>query len=205
MSKYDNYGGVSHDAAFDGCDVYDWNPVDHIGDIDDAEWSETYDDPTGWSEITVSARVFRVQVPTHDAEGNVEAAPYLIPDEYVGAAEVYVAGCHWDWEHACDDNYEARPMGTTLEQAKMFARSACDGPLEGAACLLVCEDDWLPGKPEFIFDESDPDHLVVYLRYWRPCALEPYDSEAIGFDTDPGNAVWEYVCRMGWDKSPPNR
>ncbi len=205
MSKYDNYGGVSHDSAFDGGDVYDWNPVEHIGGIDDAEWQETFTDPTGWNDAEVSALVWRVDVPAHDAEGNVEGGPYVIPTQYIGATEVFVAGCYWDWGHACDGRYEACPSGTTLEQAQRFAENACDGPLEGAGCLLTCEEDWLQGSPEFIFDESDPDNKVVYLRYWRPGAVEPYDSEAIGFDDDPANAVWEYVCRMGWDENPPNR
>ena len=63
----------------------------------------------------------------------------------------------------------------------------------------------MPGNPEFIFDDSDRDNKVVYLRYWRPGAVEPYDSEAIGFDDDPAKAVWEYACQMGWDTNPPNR
>lgn len=52
MSKYDNYGGVTHDPELDGGDVIDWNPVENL-DIDDAEWEETYADPTEWNEATV--------------------------------------------------------------------------------------------------------------------------------------------------------
>ena len=70
MSKYDNYGGVTHDPELDGGDVIDWNPVENL-DIDDAEWEETYADPTEWNEATVSALVWMVEVPPHDAEGNV--------------------------------------------------------------------------------------------------------------------------------------
>ena len=204
MSKYDNYGGVTHDPELDGGDVIDWNPVENL-DIDDAEWEETYADPTEWNEATVSALVWTVEVPPHDAEGNVVGTPYLIPEQFIGATEIYVSGCYFDWGHACDGFYSACPKGTTLEQAQMFARNACDGPLEAADCFLTCEDDWLPGNPKFIFDDSDPDNKVVYLRYWRPGALEPYDSEAIGFDDDPAKAIWEYVCRMGWEEKAPNQ
>ena len=203
MSKYDNYGGVNHDATLDTGDVFDWNPVDHIGSIDDADWEESYDDPTGWSEASVQARVWRVDIPAHDDEGNVEGEPYMLPPQYIGATHVYVAGCYWDWEHACGGINEACPVGATLDQAQTAARNACDGPMEAAGCLLT-PDIWLKGNPEFEIDDSDPENKVVRLQYWTDGEISPYVSEDIYFDEDPASAVWEYVCRMGWDEAPPN-
>jgi hypothetical protein len=206
MSKLDNYGGASHDPALDGGEVYDWNPVDHIAaDDDDADWSSTYGDPTGWSENTVTALVFRVQVPAHDAEGNATDQPFVIPKQYLGKTEVFVARCAYDWGHTCDGITEACAPDATFEQAQMGARNLCDGPLSGCEGVMTCEDHWIPGNPEFIFDDSDEENKVVYLRYWRPGAVEPYESEAIGFDNDPAAAILEYVNRMGWLEQAPNQ
>lgn len=205
MSKYDNYGGVSHNPEFDGGDVFEWDPLKENLDIDDAEWDETYSDPTGWEEAYVSALVWEIEVPPHDAEGNVDGEPYIIPEKYIGAETIYVAGCYWDWGHSCDGSYEACPKGTTFEQAQRQARNACDGPLEVADCLMTCEDDWLPGKPDFVFDESDPDAYVVYLHYCRKGEATPFVSEAIPFDENPAKAIWEYVTKMGWEETPPNQ
>ena len=138
MSKFDNYGGAAYDPAFDGGDVVDWNPVEFIGDIDDAIWSTCYGDPTGWNEGTVEARVFEVDVPEHDAEGcATDGSPYQIPDEYIGKATVLVASCFWDWGHSCDGFYEACPADYTLEQAQMGARNLCDGPLSVAEMFMT--------------------------------------------------------------------
>lgn len=104
MSKFDNYGGVSHDPAFDGGDTIDWNPCDHIGDIDDdAIWTKIYADPVQWLEAEVWALVFEAEVPEQDEEGNAtDGSPYIIPDDLIGAKTCYVAGCYFDWGHYCD-------------------------------------------------------------------------------------------------------
>lgn len=208
MGKYDNYGGVTRDPALDGGDTYDWNPCDHAGGLDDVEWSVVYADPTGRLHAEVTALVWAVDVPPHDEEGNTtDGSPYVIPADLIGATTCYVAGCHWDWEHASDTILEHCPAGTSLEAAQMGARNLCDGPMQGAACLLVeNRESWLPGRPEFVVDDADPKHPVVYLRYERQeDGAAPYISEAIPFAPggDPGGAILAYVERQGWDKVSP--
>lgn len=204
MSKYDSYGGVGYDRAFDGGDVYDWAPASSVND-ENLVWEIPFGDPTGWETAVVTAKVWEVAVPPHDNEGNALNEPWLIPEAYIGQTEVLVAGCLWDWEHSTGDILEACPPSYNLEQAQANACALCEGPVSASGTVLVKEGSaWLPGNPEFIFDDSDPENLVVYLRYWRPMALEPYDSEAIGFTDNPANAIERYAASMGWLESPPN-